>query len=197
MTKAADSELLEYIRQDDQTAFNVLFDRYWAKLYRIARARMDDETEAQDIVQEIFIKLWQRRETIEIHTSVDNYLQSAVRLSVIGHYRKRKVGDVRLEDALERINILEDSVHLLTDYLELEQTLEEALNLMPDMLRKVYQLRSENLSVKAIAGELGLADQTVKNYIAEVTRRLRNIIIEKYPEKRLTYLAVIIALLYK
>jgi predicted transcriptional regulator len=68
---------------------------------------------------------------------------------------------------------------------------------MPEMLRKVYLLRSENHSVKAIAGELGLADQTVKNYIAEVSRRLRIVIAEKYPEKHLTYMALLIAILHK
>lgn len=193
----SDTDLLSQIKQHDHDAFNVLFDRYWAKLYRTARARLDDETEAQDIVQEIFIKLWQRREELDIRTSVEAYLQSAVRLSVMSHYRSRKASEAQLQNALERINILEESIHSLTDYLELEQTLEEALNLMPDTLKKVYQLRSENLSVKAIAGELGLADQTVKNYIAEVTRRLRNIIIEKYPEKHLTYMAIIIAMLHK
>ncbi|HEY9001882.1 MAG TPA: sigma-70 family RNA polymerase sigma factor [Mucilaginibacter sp.] len=197
MVHYSDKELLDQISLHDQQAFNTLFDRYWDKLYRIARARLDDETEAQDIVQEIFIKLWQRRETIEINTSVENYLQGAVRLSVIGHYRSLKADQAKLQNALERINILENSIHSLTDYLELEQTLEEALNLMPDMLKKVYQLRSENHSVKAIAGELGLADQTVKNYIAEVTRRLRSIIIEKYPERHLTYMAIIIAMLHK
>ena len=197
MMRYPDTELLSQIKQHDHAAFQTLFDRYWEKLYRTAKARLDDEIEAQDIVQEIFIKLWQRREQIEIHTSVENYLQSAVRLSVIAHLRSRKASETQMQHALERINILEDSIHSLTDYIELEQTLEEALNLMPETLKRVYQLRSENLSVKAIAGELGLADQTVKNYIAEVTRRLRLIIIEKYPEKHLTYLAIIVAMLYK
>jgi RNA polymerase sigma-70 factor (ECF subfamily) len=197
MVHFSDKKLFDQIRLHNHSAFNILFDRYWEKLYRTARSRLDDETEAQDIVQEIFIKLWQRRESIEINTSVENYLHGAVRLSVIAHYRSRKVSEARLQDALERINILEDSIHSLTDYLELEQTLEEALSVMPDMLKKVYQLRSENHSVKAIAGELGLADQTVKNYIAEVTRRLRSIIIERHPEKKLTYMAIIIAILYK
>lgn len=197
MAHYSDQELLYQISLHDEQAFNSLFDRYWDKLYRVARARLDDETEAQDIVQEIFIKLWQRRETVEISSSVENYLQGAVRLSVISHYRSRKADEARLQNALERINIFEDSIHSLTDYLELEQTLEEALNVMPGMLKKVYQLRSENHSVKAIAGELGLADQTVKNYIAEVTRRLRSIIIEKYPERHLTYMAIIIAMLHK
>lgn len=197
MKTYTDLELLMQIKEDDHQAFDILFERYWKKLYRTALARLNDEVTAQDIVQEIFIKIWQRRQQLDIHTSLENYLQSSTRLSVISHFRSKKVSELQMQDALERINLLEDSIDSLTDYIELEKTLEEAVNSMPEMLKKVYQLRSENLSVKAIAGQLGLADQTVKNYIAEVSRRLRSVIKEKYPEKHLTYLALIIAMLYK
>ncbi len=197
MEHFSDLALLEQIKASDHSAFDVLFDRYWEKLYKTAFARLGDDVIAQDIVQEIFIKVWQRRENLSINTSLENYLHGAVRLSVISHFRSQQASDLRLQDALERINLLEDSIEAIADYIELEKTLEEAVNGMPEMLKKVYMLRSDNLSVKAIAGELGLADQTVKNYIAEATRRLRVVIAEKYPEKHLTYLALLLPLLHK
>jgi RNA polymerase sigma-70 factor (family 1) len=190
-----DSALLLQIKDDQHSSFNLLFDRYWEKLYCAALARVDDDAIAQDIVQELFIKIWQRRHTLTIQLSLENYLLSAVRLSVLSYFRSRKVNVVRLEDALQRIEYLEESMNANADYLELEKTLEDAVNKMPDMLQKVYLLRSENKPVKEIAGELGIAEQTVKNYISEVLRRLRNTIIEKHPEKQVTYLALIIAFL--
>jgi RNA polymerase sigma factor (sigma-70 family) len=193
----SDEELLTRLQRGEHNAFDILFDRYWQPLYQTARARLNDSDMAQDIVQEIFIKIWQRRSELQIKGSLENYLRSAVRLKVISHYRSAKVTMVQLDDALERINLLEDSIESLTDYLELEKTLQLTVELMPEMLKKVYQLRSENRSVKAIAGELGLADQTVKNYIGEVSRRLRVTIAEKHPEKHLTYMALILAMLHK
>lgn len=197
MKNFSDIVLVEHIKNNDHNAFDVIFQRYWKKLYQTALARLDDQDTAQDIVQEIFIKIWQRRESLDIRVSLENYLQSAVRLSVISHYRSKKASRMQLQIAFERITVLEDSIHSLTDYLELEKTLEEAVNTMPEMLKIVYQLRSDNHSIKAIARKLGLADQTVKNYISEVARRLRSTIAEKYPEKHLTYIAVLIAMLYK
>lgn len=197
MKSLSDQELLLLMQRDDHDAFDILFDRYWRRLYHTAHARLNDRDTAQDIVQEIFIKLWQRRAAIKINSALEHYLQSAVRLRVISHFRSKKATEVQLGHALDRINMLEHSVESLTDYLDLEKTLQQAIDVMPEMLRKVYQLRSEHLSVKAIAGELGLADQTVKNYISEVLRRLRIIIAERYPEKHLSYLALIITLLYK
>ena len=192
-----DEELLKGLRHSDRKAFDVLFDRYWQRLFQAARARLNDSDIAKDIVQEIFIRIWQRRATLEINGPFENYLQSAVRLSIISHYRSAKATQVQLDGALERINVLENSIESLTDYLELERTLQLTVDLMPEMLKRVYQLRSENLSVKAIAGELGLADQTVKNYISEVSRRLRIVIAKKYPEKHLTYMVLIAAVLHK
>lgn len=192
-----DKTLLLQIKEDDSLAFDLLFERYWEKLYRAANARLNDDAVAQDIVQEIFIKLWQRRKVLEVQLSLEYYLLSAVRLSVMGHFRSQKTNDLRMQDALRRVSYLEDSIESHADYLELEKTLDAAVNSMPEMLQKVYQLRSENLSVKAIAGELGLAEQTVKNYISEVLRRLRQTIIDQHPEKHATYLAVLMALLYK
>jgi RNA polymerase sigma factor (sigma-70 family) len=197
MESLADQDLLLRMQRDDHDAFDILFDRYWQRLFQSARARLNDSDTAQDIVQEIFIRIWQRRATLEINGPFENYLQSAVRLSVISHYRSAKATQLQLEGALERINVLENSIESLTDYLELERTLQLTVELMPEMLKRVYQLRSENLSVKAIAGELGLADQTVKNYISEVSRRLRIVIAEKYPEKHLTYMVLIVAMLHK
>lgn len=197
MKNLTDRELLLELQRNNHDAFDILFDRHWQRCYQSARSRLNGSDVAQDLVQEIFIKLWQRRATLEVLGPLENYLQSAVKLSVISHFRSKKVTEVQLEDALDRINMLEDSIHSITDYLELEKTLQQTVELMPEMLKRVYQLRSENLSVKAIAGELGLADQTVKNYISEVSRRLRIVIAEKHPEKHLTYIALLAALLHK
>jgi len=197
MHQLSDNDLLLRIKEDDHSSFDLLFDRYWERLYQAAFARAADDHVAQDIVQELFIKLWERRHILVIRQSLENYLLSAVRFGVISHFRSKNVNEVRLDEALQRVNLLESSIHENTGYFELEKTLEEALSKMPDMLQKVYQLRSEDMGVKEIATELGVAEQTVKNYISEVLRRLRIAIVDKHPEKQVTYLAIISALFIK
>jgi RNA polymerase sigma factor (sigma-70 family) len=186
MENISDTELLQHIKDNDHSAFDTLFERYWKRLYQTAFARLNDGDIAQDIVQEIFIKIWRRRAELDIKTSFENYLHSAVRLSVISHHRSKKVNEAQLQNALERVDLFGNSIHALTGYLELEKTLQKAVNVMPEVLKKVYLLRSESHSIKAIAKQLGLADQTVKNYHAEASRRLRIILAEKYSEKYLT-----------
>ena len=195
--KLPDQELLRAIHDDNHSAFEALFDRYWKQMFRAAQARLKDSSTAEDVVQELFIKIWQRRHELVIVGPVENYLNTAVRLGVINVYRSQRLKPELIEDALDRVSLLESSIESLTDYIELERTLSDAVDVMPEMLQKVYELRSENRSIKEIAGELGIADQTVKNYISEVLRRLRVVISEKYPEKSLTYSFILFTLLHK
>nr|WP_068890031.1 sigma-70 family RNA polymerase sigma factor [Pedobacter panaciterrae] len=195
MKSLSDSQLLHYISQDNVMAFEVLFERHWDKLYRIALSRVQDTDDAQDILQEVFISIWNRRNSIIIKTSLEGYLIGALKFAVITHLRSQKVKQDQLTEAIQRMNIMENAIHDLSDYFLLEKTLEDAINSMPLMLKQVYLLRSDNLSVKEIADKLGLADQTVKNYIAEVLRRLRIVISRKYPEEYLGIIAAIYALI--
>lgn len=119
----SDNELLLRIREDDHSSFDLLFDRYWEPLYRAALARIDDDFVAQDIVQELFIKLWERRHTINIKLTLENYLLSAVRFGVISHFRSKKVNEIRLDDALQRVHLLESSINENAGYFELEKRL--------------------------------------------------------------------------
>lgn len=195
MKNLTDSQLLEAIKLSNSSAFDILFDRYWDKLYNIALSRLNDSDQVQDIIQELFIKIWERKENINIKISFESYLLGALKFAIISYFRSLKVKEQQLEEALQRIDVLEDSIHNLSDYILLEQTIEEAVNTMPEMLKQVYLLRSENLSVKEIAGKLGIADQTVKNYISEVLRRLRVKLAKKYPEGYVTYIAILFATL--
>jgi DNA-directed RNA polymerase specialized sigma24 family protein len=108
----SDAALLLQIKEDYRSSFNILFDRYWGKLYQAALVRVNDDAIAQDIVQELFIKVWH---TLAIHLSLENYLLGTVRLSVLSYFRSRKVNTVRLEDALQRIEYLEESMNANAD----------------------------------------------------------------------------------
>ena len=189
--------LISRIKEDDELAFNQLFELYWEKLYSAAWARVNDAEVAKDIVQELFIKIWQRRKSLDIKGAVSAYLQTAVKLSVISHYRTKSKADLQLQDAATRMNIIQDAVSDLDDYLQLELLITETVAKMPELLQQVYILRNESKRIKEIAADLGIAEQTVKNYTAEVLRRLSLVIQEKYPEKYAAYLSILLYLVNK
>lgn len=187
--------LLSKIKNGDKLAFGEFFDQYWDRLYTAAWARVNDSEVAKDIIQELFISIWNRRESLYIQSSVDAYLHTAVKLAVISHFRRKSKEDLHLQDAATRFDIISEQVGELDDYLELEKVIAETVNKMPTLLQQVYTLRNENKSIREIAQELGIAEQTVKNYTMEVLRRLRLVIAEKYPEKYASYMSALLLLL--
>lgn len=189
------NELLSKIKNGDKLAFGEFFDRYWDGLYSVAWARVNDSEVAKDIIQELFISIWNRRQSLFIQSSVDAYLHTAVKLAVISHFRWKSKKDLHLQDAATRFDIISEQIGELDDYLELEKVIAETVNKMPTLLQQVYTLRNENKSIKEIAQELGIAEQTVKNYTMEVLRRLRLVIAEKYPEKYAAYMSALLILL--
>jgi DNA-directed RNA polymerase specialized sigma24 family protein len=95
MENFTDSELLKNIERNNHFAFDILLERYWKKLHQTTSARLDDSDATQNIVQEVFIKIWNRRESLDVKTSLENYLHRAVRLSVISHYRSKKATEIQ------------------------------------------------------------------------------------------------------
>src|ERR1700710_1212554 len=87
----SDSALL--IAADEHSAFRILYDRYWETMYKKAFVRLGNDDDAQDVVQEVFISVWRNKQTIEVAASLEGYLFTAIKYSVIKRvYRAAKKG---------------------------------------------------------------------------------------------------------
>ncbi|MBS1563488.1 MAG: RNA polymerase subunit sigma-70, partial [Bacteroidetes bacterium] len=84
-----DMELLRAMARGDNNALVELYHRYWERLFTAAYNILKDKAPCEDMVQDAFLQLWQRRETLEIHTSVEAYLFTLIRYSVF-HYIKKE-----------------------------------------------------------------------------------------------------------
>ncbi|MDH7459939.1 sigma-70 family RNA polymerase sigma factor [Chitinophagaceae bacterium 26-R-25] len=174
-------ELIEGLKKGDVASFNKVFEIYWKPMYTAAFNRLGDEQIAQDIVQDLFIKIWDKRTTLQFNAeTIENYLFKSVKNSVINHFVAVKSNVVSLTD-IE--NLPEAKSHLQFHhkrYADIEFLLSVAIEKLPDNLKEVFKKREENKSIKQIAEELGLAEQTVKNYISEALRVLRKDVQEQF-----------------
>src|SRR5690606_39619717 len=80
-----DSDLLELIRNDDREAFNEIYDRYWLKLYKTARRKINSTDTAEDMVQDVFFSFWKKRKVLAIHHSLSAYFGAAIQYKIINH----------------------------------------------------------------------------------------------------------------
>jgi RNA polymerase sigma-70 factor (ECF subfamily) len=169
-----DDQLLELMRKDDRAAFTELYNRYWDKLFTVAMHRLDDEQEAEEVVQEVFLSLWQRRLSIQLTHTMNTYLSVAVKYRIINHldrqYRKKRHIDHLTISSPQG----EDSTNHWLSEKELRVQLEQGINNLPEKCRIVFLLsRDEQKTNAQIATELNIAEKTVEAHMTKALSTLR------------------------
>lgn len=169
-----DLELFALCKAGDEKSFCVIYDRYWAVLYRHAYRLLRDETEAQDIVQEVFVSLWDKVQSLDMEVSVKAYLYTAVRNRVLNIIQKEKHQNkyvLSLGHFMEHSEAITD--HRVRERM-LQEKIEEEVARLPNKMRNIFELsRTKQLSHKEIARELNLSDKTVKKQVNNAIKILR------------------------
>ena len=170
-----DGELTALLKGGDKPAFNEIYDRYWPQLYLHVNRMLRDEEVAQDIVQDVFIWLFEKAEDLDINISLSGFLYVAVRNRVFNTIKRNKLKDNYLvEIAAFADNMVYDTDRHL-HMQELTVVIEREINLMPLKMREIFNLsRKSHLSHKEIAAELGISEHTVSTQIQRALIRLRN-----------------------
>lgn len=169
-----DEELLAKIKQDDRTAFSELFRRYWTPLLDTAFRRLGSEQQAEELVQDIFVSLYLKRNELEITVSLKAYLHTALKYRVLNEVRGAVVRNNYKIAALTDTPVYED-VSSKLEAKELEQEISRKLELLPEKCREVFILsRENNLPYKRIAEQLGISVSTVEKHIVKALKILRS-----------------------
>lgn len=177
MKELSDKELFDVVKDGNIQAFSVLFDRYGNTLLNFILKRIGSITDAEDILQDVFASLWNRRDKIEIENSIYPYLFKAAKYEVIdwmARDQKRIMHFERLVLPLENepAGGSNSDEKLLVD--ELSFMLDHEIAKMPTTMQSAFNLsRVEGLSIKEIAFRLSVSEQTVKNNISLALSRLK------------------------
>lgn len=171
----SDQELLKLLSQDNRQAFDMLYSRYWEDMYKAAFFILRDRDACEDIVQDIFVWLWEHRQDIEIH-SLKSYLKAAVKFKVANYIRS---GNIRESffDEIERFvpSALSPTSEEYTEVKEFNAIIQLAISHLPDKCREIFKLsREEHLSNLEIAKRLSISVKTVENQMTIALRRIRS-----------------------
>lgn len=170
----SDCELMNLLRSGDKSAFSEIYNRYWKKLFTVASNKIGQPEEAEEIVQDIFISLWDRRMEITITSSLNAYLAVSVKYRVIKILAKRYQHNKYEEHSLAFMPCSTNSTEDWLEFLELKSRLEILVAELPEKCRLVYKAsREKGYSQKQIAEEFGIAEKTVEAHLSKALKSLR------------------------
>jgi RNA polymerase sigma-70 factor (ECF subfamily) len=167
----SDDRLIALIRENDLTAFEHIYNKYWSKLYLSAYNILRERQASEDITQEVLVNLWVKRADVQV-VSLNAYLYTAVRYQVFNILRSGKVKD-NVFNSLEALFSNNGGEEMLSEK-EINRLLDQGVAELPEKCRQIFIMsRKEHLSTKEIAERLGLSPKTVENQLTIALNRLR------------------------
>lgn len=174
MQTTPDEYQIGEIRIGNEAVFETVFRQYYSPLCRYADLLLGDPDEAEEVVQTVFLTIWERRESLLITTSLKAYLYRAVHNRCLNRISQQSIQAGHRQQAATELYSQASSPtqSLLAD--ELSSRLQQAISQLPEQCRRAFELsRFEELSYKDIARRLGIATKTVENQIGKALRILR------------------------
>ncbi|MEP7256963.1 MAG: RNA polymerase sigma-70 factor [Flavitalea sp.] len=169
-----DGELIAASCEGNEEAFRMLFDKYWNDLYKIAAKRISSAEDIKDLLQDVFLSLWNNIREVKVADSLGGYLYVSLRNKILNYYQKK---DTRLKAlAIHPFKAAqsENQAWINLQTRELQLFISQQVARMPPQMKQIYLLsREEQLTNAEIAELLALAPQTVKNQLYRALERIR------------------------
>lgn len=169
----------ERLRKGDSYAFELLSKLYYSRLLHVSSNYLINKEDAKDIVQEVFMKIWNKKSQLNIHTNLNSYLYKMTKNTCIDYLRKK---ESRVTESLN-LEFRENHIHLssLKDDAsskiieqELEIEIQYAISLLPEKCREVFiKSRIEGLKHREISDEMDISTKTIENHMTKALKHMR------------------------
>lgn len=154
--------------------FNELFGRYWEKLFAFCLSHTNDDEASREMVQDLFLSLWERRKKVEIKTNIGHYLFSGARLKIAKYYRDKAYTEKKISDVGQGVRNETCNTQEYILYKDLQWQLRLITAELPNRSRQVYVMsRNEGLKIREIALKLDLSEKTVEAHLSKALKFLK------------------------
>lgn len=168
-----DRDLFRKINESDVKSFEILFHRYYGYLCLYASKIVKSDSAAEEIVQDFFVKLWEKRDQLIIESSVKSYFFSAIRNHCLNYIQHSKIV---LKHEQKMLSEQEQKTSFDQSFVEigLAEKIEESIRSLPEKRQEIFRLsREEGLKYREIAEKLNLSIKTVETHMSLAIKSLR------------------------
>jgi RNA polymerase sigma-70 factor (ECF subfamily) len=170
------NDLLDLLKQGDKQAYEKIYHTFSKELLLVAYKKTGDKLIAEEIVQNIFISLWERKEELNI-SNLHGYLFGAMKFAVINHIRSLVMENKYMEYQSLTYSENDQDTHHQIELHDLSSLIEQSLNSLPEKTQEVFRLsRFQHQSTKAISASMNISEKAVEYHITQSIKRIREYI---------------------
>ena len=168
------NKVIDELAKDNETSLEKLFNYYYPRLYNFSKSILKIETGIDDILQEVFVKIWQNRKKIKNSDTFNAFIFTITRNLLLNELR-RQLNNKNAKDEIKELALAKEySLSQTIEFNELKEKVDELVSELPDRQKEIFLLsRSEGLSHKEIAEKLGIKPKTVEYHITLSVKYLK------------------------
>ena len=164
-----DQELTGLLREGSKDSFRILYNRYGTKINHFARSYLKSEHDAEELVQDVFLKLWDKREVLDSSKNIRAFIYKIAINSIYDFIRRKNIEQAYFDYSNGKQDIADSTWHEVV-YNDMLAQINRLIEQMPEQRRKIFQMnKEEGLSNDEIAKTLGLSKRTVENQLYRAT----------------------------
>ena len=175
LTSGNAEKIIQRLKKDDKSAVDELFGYYYPRLYHFSKSILKIETEIDDILQEVFVKIWLNRQKISSAETFNSYIFTITKNEVLNLIRS-KLKDHTFKEELYLRSVAEEyqtQNHL--EYNEIKIAIDRLVEDLPEKRKQVFILsRTEGLSNKEIALQLNISEKTIEDHITHAIKHIKS-----------------------
>lgn len=172
MSEFSDKQLLDLLKDGDKVAFRRIFDRFYKYLVVTINNVSGDEQMAHDIAQDVFLTIWNKRDSLNIN-NLKSYLRRAAINKMLNRIKANRMNYFENADLPENVSEFSEPLENLKAN-NLQEAINRAMDELPERCRMVFKLRRvEGYSLKEIAAELDISPKTVENQLTKAMKFMR------------------------
>lgn len=174
-TGYTDETLSGLLKDGDHAAFNEIWDRYKSKLYTFTLRMLGDREASRDLVSDLFVSIWSKRDAIKLSSSLSSYLYVSARNRAFDLISRRKVEGRYIDSFQDYLDRGEDNADHLIRSKEMAAMIDAEIHALPEKMREIFLLsRETQLSRAEISQRLGVSEETVKNQMHKALKLLKS-----------------------
>lgn len=167
--------LIRQFKDGDHHSFKKLYQKYAPKLYGFSKKYLSSSEEAEEIVQEVFLRLWEKKQNIDESQSFSSYIIQAAKHRIFNGFRKKVNEQAYLDFLIYADQSSTNFTDMEVDYREIKHKAEKAISAMPPKRQEIFRLsRESGLKNREIADKLHISIKTVENQMSQALKFLRD-----------------------